>query len=96
MLATYCDKCGYGAVTVRNFLFCNKIVATELFFVSKVMYNVRKSFIPISCNYLKIEVGFPRATVVPCRSCPSSHGCATCLMIMDKISKAEDDTNNIV
>ena len=38
----------------------------------------------------KFEVGFPVATVVPCRSCLNSHCCATYLMLMDKISRADD------
>ena len=37
--------------------------------------------VPITCNHPKIDIinpGFPLATPLPC---PSSHCCATCLMI---------------
>ena len=72
--------------TVRNFVYCESL-SNQMVFCKQscIQYAVKfVNAVLITCNHPKIGMinpGFPLATPLPCPSCPSSHCCATCLMI---------------
>ena len=77
--------------TLRTKFYADSIIEIILFIeinLEKIIALIKISLFPLShsptCNHSKIDVispGFPLATPLPCPSCPSSHCCATCLMI---------------
>ena len=72
MLRACCDKYGYGGVTIRNFVYCDKSVGYQIVFCKQncVQSAVKiVNVIPITCNHSKIGIinaGFPLAMLIPC------------------------------